>query len=170
MALSNFSGSPRFAPFDRLEKGVTCFGFVAVLALTAATAQLASAQIASGTTGIDATGNASSEMAACNSGQTQQDRETCMKEVRNANAEKRAGKLDNAGGQFDANAAQRCSVLTGEDKIACEARVLGIGTTQGSVAGGGVLREVETVVVPNDGSAVRVQPQTDSIVVIPAAR
>ena len=170
MALSNYSGSPRFARFDRLGKGVTRFGFVAVLALTAATAQLASAQIASGTTGIDATGNASSEMAACNSGQTQQDRETCMKEVRNANAEKRAGKLDNAGGQFDANAAQRCSVLTGEDKIACEARVLGIGTTQGSVAGGGVLREVETVVVPNDGSAVRVQPQTDSIVVIPAAR
>ena len=169
MALANFSGSPRFARFYRLEIGATCFGFVAVVALTAM-AQIASAQIASGTTGIDATGNASSEMAACNSGQTQQDRETCMKEVRNANAEKRAGKLDNAGGQFGANAAQRCGVLTGEDKIACEARVLGIGNAQGSVAGGGVIREVETVVVPNDGSAVRVQPQTDSIVVIPAAK
>ena len=169
MALSNFSSSPRFARFNRLEKGATCFGFVAVLALTAM-AQIASAQIASGTTGIDATGNASSEMAACNSGQTQQDRETCMKEVRNANAEKRAGKLDNAGGQFDANAVERCKVFTGEEKIACEARVLGIGNAQGSVAGGGVIREVETVVVPSDGSAVRGQPQTDSIVVIPAAK
>ena len=169
MAVSNFSGLPPFAWFDRVGKGVTCFGFVAVVALTA-TAHIASAQVAAGTTGIDATGNASSEMASCNSGQTQQDRETCMKEVRNANADKRAGKLDNAGGQFDANAAQRCGVLTGEDKIACEARVLGIGSTQGSVAGGGVLREVETAVVPNDGSPVRVQPQTDSIVVIPAAR
>ena len=169
MALSSFSGSRRFARFDRLGKGVACFGFVAVVALTA-TAHIASAQVASGTTGIDATGNAASEMAACNSGQTQQDRETCMREVRNANAEKRAGKLDNAGGQFGANAAQRCGVLTGEDKIACEARVLGIGNTQGSVAEGGVLREVETVVVPNDGSAVRVQPQTDSIVVIPATK
>lgn len=167
MASSSFS---RFARFYRLGKGVTCFGFVTVLALTAATSQISLAQIASGTTGIDATGNASSEMAACNSGQTQQDRETCMTEVRNANADKRAGKLDNSGGQFDANAAQRCNVLTGEDKVACEARVAGIGTAQGSVAGGGVIREVETVIVPSDGSTVRVQPQTDSIVVIPAAK
>lgn len=169
MASSSFSGSRRFARFGRLGKGVACFGFVAVVALTA-TAHIASAQVAAGTTGIDSTGNASSEMAACNSGQTQQDRETCMKEVRNANADKRAGKLDNAGGQFGANAAQRCDALFGEDKIACEARVIGIGSTQGSVAEGGVLREVETVVVPNDGSTVRVQPKTDSIVVIPAAR
>lgn len=170
MSSSSFSSSSRFARFYRLGKGVSCFGFVSVLALTAATAQISLAQIASGTTGIDATGNASSEMAACNSGQTQQDRETCMTEVRNANAEKRAGKLDNAGGQFGANAVQRCDVLTGEQKIACEARVLGIGNAQGSVAGGGVIREVETVVVPSDGSTVRVQPQTDSIVVIPAPR
>ena len=169
MALSNFSGYPRFARLNRLSKGAACFGFVAVVALTASV-HIASAQVAPGTTGIDATGNASSEMAACNNGQTQQDRETCMKEVRNANAEKRAGKLDNAGGQFGANAAQRCEALLGEEKIACEARVIGIGSTQGSVAEGGVLREVETVVVPNDGSPVRVEPKTDSIVVIPGAR
>ena len=151
----------------RLSRGAACFGFAVMLAVTAS-AQIASAQIASGTTGIDATGNASSEMAACNNGTTQQDRETCMTEVRNANAEKRSGKLDNSGGQFGANAAQRCNALLGEDKIACEARVQGIGAAQGSVAGGGVIREVETVVVPSDGSTVRVQPQTDSIVVIPA--
>ena len=170
MALSKFSDSPGFSRLDRLSKGATCFGCAAVLTLTAALAQIATAQVAPGTTGIDATGNPASEMAACNNGQTQQDRETCMKEVRNANADKRAGRLDNAGGQFGANAAQRCDALTGEDKIACEARVVGIGSTQGSVAGGGVIREVETVVVPNDGSPVRVQPQTDSIVVIPAAK
>lgn len=170
MALSRFSASSGISRFERLSKGATCFGCAAVLALTAAVAQIATAQVGSGTTGIDATGNPASEMAACNNGQTQQDRETCMKEVRNANADKRAGKLDNAGGQFGANAAQRCDALTGDDKIACEARVIGIGTTEGSVAGGGVIREVETVVVPSDGSRVRVQPKTDSIVVIPAAK
>ena len=170
MALSRFSDSPKFSRLDRLSKGATCFGCAAVIALTAAVAQIATAQVAPGTTGIDATGNPGNEMAACNSGQTQQDRETCMKEVRHANADKRAGKLDNAGGQFGANAAQRCDALTGEDKIACEARVVGIGGTQGSVAEGGVIREVETVVVPGDGSTVRVQPKTDSIVVIPGAR
>ncbi len=130
------------------------------------------AQIAAGTTGIDATGNAQSEMAACNNGKTQQDRVTCITEVQNANAAKRAGKLDNAGGQFDANAMQRCNVLAGEEKIACEARISGYGSNQGSVAGGGVIRQVETVVAPADGSTVLVQPQTnsDTIVVIPAAK
>ena len=56
------------------------FAFLAASLLTVA----ATAQIASGTTGIDATGNAASEMAACNNGSTQQSRETCMTEVRNA--------------------------------------------------------------------------------------
>ena len=130
----------------------------------------ATAQVAVGTTGIDNTGSARSEANACNTGMTQQDRETCLREVRNANADKRAGKLDNAGGQFDANAVQRCNVLSGEDKIACEARVAGFANTQGSVAGGGVIREIETVVVPNDGTVVNIQPQTatDTIIVIPA--
>ncbi len=152
---------------NSIAKGAAGFVFSALLAMTAATAQ-----VASGTTGIDASGNAQSELAACNSGRTQQDRATCIREVRNANADKRAGKLDNAGGQFKANAVKRCDVLTGEDKVACEARIAGYGNTQGSVAGGGVIRQVETAVVPNDSGNVVIQPQTttDTIVVVPAAR
>ncbi|MBC7548312.1 MAG: hypothetical protein H7224_06680, partial [Polaromonas sp.] len=61
------------------------------------------------------------------------------------------GKVDNAGGQFAANALARCNVLTGEDKLACEARVVGYGNPQGSVAGGGVLTQIETVVLPSAG-------------------
>lgn len=150
---------------NTLAKNAAALAITASLGMTAAIAQ-----VASGTTGIDATGNARSEANACVTGMTQQDRETCLREVRNANAEKRAGKLDNAGAQFNANAAQRCDALIGEDKIACEARVAGIGTTQGSVAGGGVIREIETVVVPKDGTPVNIQPQTssDTIIVIPA--
>jgi hypothetical protein len=138
-------------------------------AIAAATTDIASAQIASGTTGIDSSGNAKSEMAACNSGATQQARETCMNEARNANAEKRAGKLGGTNGQATTNAVQRCSVFQGEEKVACEARVVGVGDNQGSVAGGGVIRQVETVVVPADATNVRIQPQTSSgsIVVIP---
>jgi hypothetical protein len=148
-----------------IGKGIAGFALTALLAMTAATAQ-----VASGTTGIDATGNAKSELAACNNGMTQQDRDTCLKEVRNANAEKRAGKVDNAGGQYASNALQRCDVLMGEDKIACQARIVGYGNTAGSVAGGGVIREVETVVVPANASTVTIQPQTqsDNIIVIPA--
>ena len=149
----------------RLAASVTAFVLFTLGAVTAA-----SAQIASGTTGIDATGNEQSELAACNSGKTQQDRQTCMTEVRNANAAKRAGKVDNSGGRFKENALARCDVFKGEEQIACQARVVGYGDTAGSVAGGGVIRQVETVVVPADATTVRIQPQTPSgdIVVIPA--
>ncbi|RYX91029.1 MAG: hypothetical protein EOO28_27320 [Comamonadaceae bacterium] len=158
------TASSRFS-LNTIGKGVAAFGLTALLAMTAATAQ-----VAAGTTGIDASGNTSAEVAACNSGRTQQDRDTCLKEARNASAEKKAGKVDNAGGQFAANALQRCDVLAGDDKIACQARIVGYGNTAGSVAGGGVIREVESVSVPADATSVTVQPQTksDTILVIPA--
>lgn len=148
----------------KVTKTILAFSITALFAITA------TAQIATGTTGIDATGNAAREMEACNNGTTQQSRETCMTEVRNANAAKRAGQVDNAGGQFSANALMRCNVLQGEDKIACEARVLGYGNPQGSVAGGGVITEVETVVVPATPKVINIQPQTssDTIILIPA--
>jgi hypothetical protein len=149
---------------NRIGKGAAYFGLTALFAMTAATAQ-----IASGTTGIDASGNTQSEIAACNTGRTQQDRETCLTEARNASAEKRAGKMDGGSAEPKANAMKRCDALTGEEQVACRARIAGYGETQGSVAGGGVIRQVETVVVPADATSVRIQPQTSSdIVVIPA--
>lgn len=156
--------SPR-SGLNYVAKSLCAFSLTALLAVSAI------AQIASGTTGIDATGNAASEMAACKNGTTQQSRETCMTEVRNANAAKRAGQLDNAGGQFRANALARCNVLQGEDKMACEARVAGFGNPDGSVAGGGVITQIETVVVPSKGpEVITIQPQTssDNIILIPA--
>ncbi len=124
---------------------------------------------ATGTTGIDASGNSQKEREACLTGRTQQDQATCLRETNNAAAEKRSGRLDNSGAQFDANARARCEVLTGEDRTACEARVMGYGNTQGSVAGGGVIREVETVVVPAGATSVRIEPQTNApILIMPA--
>lgn len=155
------------------ELGLTAIAKIAcVFSLAALFAGSAGAQIASGTTGIDATGNAASEMAACKNGSSQQSRETCMTEVRNANAAKRAGKVDNAGGQFKANALMRCNALQGDDKVACEARVAGLGSPQGSVAGGGVITQVETVVVPTTPQVINIQPQTgsDAIILIPAVK
>ena len=155
---------PARSSLSHIVKGAACFGVAALLSMAA------TAQIASGTTGIDATGNARSEWQACLTGRTQQDQTTCMTEVRNANAAKRAGKVDNAGGRFQANALSRCDIFSGEELIACQARVTGYGQTSGSVAGGGVIRQVETVTVPANATTVRVQPQTssDTIVVIPA--
>ena len=137
-----------------IAKSLCAFSLTALLAMTA------SAQIASGTTGIDATGNAASEMAKCKNGTSQQSQETCMTEVRNAAAAKRAGKIDNAAGPYRTNALKRCDVLQGDNKLDCEARVAGDGSPQGSVAGGGVLTQVETVVVtPNKSDTISVSPK-----------
>jgi hypothetical protein len=146
------------------RKSLLSFGVAALLAVTAATAQ-----VATGTTGIDASGSYQQEVNACMTGKTQQDQATCLREARNAQADKKRGVLDNAGAQFDANAKARCDVLAGEEKAACEARLMGYGSTTGSVAAGGVLREVETVVLPAGQSSVTIEPKTaDPVVLVPA--
>lgn len=149
---------------SRSRKSLVYFGAAALLAMTAATAQ-----VASGTTGIDASGSFKQEMQACMTGQTQQDRETCMKEARNARADKQRGVLASENADYKANATARCDVLTGVDKAACQARIMGYGSTEGSVAGGGVLREVETVVMPAGQSSITIEPKTaDPVVLVPA--
>ena len=146
------------------RKSLLSFGVVALLAVTAATAQ-----VATGTTGIDASGSYQQEVNACMTGKTQQDQATCLREARNAQADKKRGVLDNSGSQFDSNAATRCEVLAGEEKAACQARVLGYGNTTGSVAAGGVLREVETVVMPEGARSITIEPKTaDPVVLVPA--
>lgn len=148
-----------------LNKRLALIGAAALLAATAATAQ-----VATGTTGIDASGNTRTERAACMNGNTQQDRATCLREANNAAADKRAGKLD-SGTNYAANALARCDVLTGEDKAACQARIVGYGSTDGSVAGGGVIRQVETVVVPANATSVVIEPKTsDPVLVIQPAK
>ena len=148
-----------------LNKRLALIGAAALFAVTAATAQ-----VATGTTGIDASGNTRTERAACMSGNTQQDRATCLREANNAAADKRAGKLD-SGTDYAANALARCDVLTGEDKAACQARIVGYGSTDGSVAGGGVIRQVETVVVPANATSVVIEPKTsDPVLVIQPAK
>ena len=146
------------------RKSLVSYGVAALLAMTAATAQ-----VATGTTGIDGTGSYQQEVNSCVTGKTQQDQATCLREARNAQADKKRGVLDNAGARFEANATARCDALAGEDKAACQARLMGYGNTSGSVAGGGVLREVETVVLPPGAKSVTIEPQTsDPVVLVPS--
>ncbi|MES2940505.1 MAG: hypothetical protein V4864_22695 [Pseudomonadota bacterium] len=150
-------------------KSILSYSICALLAVGAATAQVAGAAGTAGVTGIDASGSYQQEVAACMTGKTQQDQATCLKEARNAQADKKRGVLDTAGSP-QANATARCEVLAGEDKAACQARMLGYGSTEGTIAGGGVIREVETVVLPAGSSSVTIQPQTNSepVVLVPA--
>lgn len=147
------------------RKSVASFSVAALVAMTAAAAQVAGAPDGAE---LDTSGMYRSEVQSCMQGKTGQDQADCLKEARNAQADKKRGVLD-SGANYQANARARCGVLAGEDKAACEARMMGYGTVSGSVAGGGVIREVETVVMPPGQGSITVEPKTsDPVVLVPA--
>lgn len=87
------------------------------------------------------------ERARCISGQSGQDRATCLREAGAALQEARRNRLQSQGSaDLHANATARCNAQPVADRDACVQRVLGAGSTQGSVSGGGLIREVETPV------------------------
>lgn len=88
------------------------------------------------------------ERAACLSGQSHQDRATCLKEAGAAYAQARRGDNSNSTGiDYQANAVARCNAQTmPADRDACVLRMQGQGKVQGSVHGGGLIREIETIV------------------------
>lgn len=156
--VSSASSKPRF------RTALSLFGAMSFLAMASATAQVPTA-----TTGADPTGDYRSERASCMTGRTQQAQATCLEEARNAAADKRRGVLDNSGGDYAANQSRRCEVFRdAEDRAACTARIQGEGAASGTVAGGGVIREVETIVLPAGQRNVRIEPKTaDPVILVP---
>ncbi|MCB2020776.1 MAG: hypothetical protein KDG44_08230 [Burkholderiaceae bacterium] len=89
------------------------------------------------------------ERAACLSGESYEDRETCLKEAGAALAEARrkdASSPDESAATLAANAMRRCQAVPAADRYACEQMAQGRGTVSGSVEGGGVLKEYREVV------------------------
>ena len=121
---------------------------LAVAAVAAFTMIGASAEgsRANGGANADAQARYQQERAACLNGQSGQDRATCLKEAGAALAEARRGNLTSGQGQLRDNRMDRCNALTGDEKSDCIARMRGEGTTEGSVQGGGILREKVTIV------------------------
>jgi hypothetical protein len=87
------------------------------------------------------------DRAACMSGASGQDRETCLKEAGAALQESRRGNLEDGQAQFKQNRVLRCDNQPPQDRPDCLRRMNGEGTTSGTVEGGGVLRELVTPVV-----------------------
>jgi len=92
------------------------------------------------------------DRAACLSGQTNQDRATCLREAGAALQEARRGGLDDRRGEYERNRLLRCDSQPAEDRQDCVRRMSGEGTISGSVAGGGILRELVTPVTPRQGN------------------
>lgn len=126
------------------RKAASFFCLSALFAVAAATAQVGVV----GDTGIDTSGNYQRERGWCMVNTTGEARVACLKNSGAALAEKRRGTLDNNGADFGANAMRRCDVFAGEDREACKARVMGSGSTSGSVQDGGTIKQVERVVAP----------------------
>ncbi|MBB1073466.1 hypothetical protein HUU62_03460 [Rhodoferax sp. 4810] len=86
-----------------------------------------------------------SDMAVCNSGQSNQMPATCRREAASALAQAKSGAIHNAPGQYQNNALRRCEAHQGDDRAACVARILGQGDITTRAKAGGVLRESITV-------------------------
>jgi hypothetical protein len=90
------------------------------------------------------------ERAVCDG--VQQDRQACIREAGAAAQASNRGNLTHASPDvYRNNALARCSAQPPADKLACEQRVLGTGNTtiEGSVMGGGAIRETVTTVPLN---------------------
>ena len=116
-----------------------------VLALLLCASGLLSSGIVSaqGATSAAVTTTTGDPYKACVDGTSNEDRATCMKEAGAAKAEAQRGQLT-APDDVRRNALLRCDALPADEKEACRLRMLGAGTTSGSVAGGGLIREVVT--------------------------
>ncbi|MBB1604566.1 hypothetical protein [Variovorax sp. UMC13] len=85
------------------------------------------------------------ERATCDG--VQQDRAACLREAGAARQEaQRSGLTSASSGTYDQNALERCQLQPVADRADCEARIRGTGAsaTEGSVLGGGVIRETVT--------------------------
>lgn len=111
------------------------------------------------TSALDSSGDYRQEVQACREGRTGEDRATCLREARNAQAERRRGRLDTAG-DLQANALARCNVHRVQaDRDACHERVLSAASVSGSVASGGLLREYAVTVPAEPEAAMGAGPQ-----------
>jgi hypothetical protein len=80
----------------------------------------------------------------CLSGKSGQALAPCMKEAKAAFAQRPNATPAVSPEQLQRNSVMRCESLTGDERTACKERMHGEGTVSGSIAGGGLLRELTT--------------------------
>ncbi|MCW5296795.1 hypothetical protein [Herbaspirillum lusitanum] len=87
------------------------------------------------------------EKAVCTSGQSNQDKATCLREAGAAYQQARQGRLnDGQQAQYSSNALERCKALPAGDQADCQRRIENPSDVEGSVPSGGILRKDVTIV------------------------
>ena len=84
------------------------------------------------------------DAAACRTAPQGTDKAACLREAGAVRASKEHVSMDPDAGRFARNALKRCEPLSEPDRSDCVARIRGHGTASGSVAGGGIYRELVT--------------------------
>lgn len=148
----------------RMQK-LTC-----ALALALGVAGLAGATVAQAA-GAAASGSIQSQyeldVQRCNSGQTHQDRATCLREAGAARDEARRNRLDNGqSANYDTNAVARCNKLPQAQREDCLRQMSSPTSVKGSVEGGGVLRET---VIPVPAQPSGTMPASPAPATVPGA-
>lgn len=84
------------------------------------------------------------DVAACRIAPPGTDKAACLREAGAVRASKESLSVAIEPGSHARNALKRCEPLSEPDRSDCVARIQGNGTTSGSVAGGGIYRELVT--------------------------
>ncbi len=119
---------------------------LSILVLTMAALAATGVQ-AAGPSLSDAQARYQRDRAACMSGQSNQERATCLREAGAALAEaRRNGLTDTSDSQYVRNRMERCVPLPPTDQEDCVRRMNGEGIVRGSVEEGGIYRELSRTV------------------------
>lgn len=94
----------------------------------------------------DAQARYQQDRAACMSGQSNEDRATCLREAGAALQAAKRGRLGDDPGAYEKNRLARCEPLPAGEREDCVRRVHGEGTVKGSVEAGGTFTELRTTV------------------------
>jgi hypothetical protein len=144
--------------FSRTSRGAVTLVLAAALSPIFAEAASASAPA------VSPEATYQSERADCVAGRTQQAQKTCLVEAASARDAARKGLLTTETPQvLHTNRQQRCLAQPeGPERAACDRMAQGAGTVTGSVAEGGELRELTTV-VPPEKKPMRIERAASSV-------
>lgn len=119
----------------------------ALFALGAVSCMPTLAATASAATTPDLDTRYQEERAACATKKPGEDQATCLREAAAAHAAARSGELAEPAADYAENALARCAALPAAERDVCRHRVRE-GKTEGSVSGGGIIREYREITLP----------------------